>query len=227
MPALIETHTPEDAKSSASTPAPVPDDAAPSARGGKRLHGAAAEPQDKVVHSYDGIEEYDNHLPNWWLVTLFATIVFGIGYYFHYEVLRSGPSQLEAYEQSVAADRAAAAARARRAGALTDETFATLARDPAIVRAGQGVFTAQCVACHGPNGGGTIGPNLTDNAWIHGPRATQIYRTISEGVPARGMPAWGPQLGEERSQAVTAYLLTLRNTNVAGGKAPQGDVAAE
>jgi cytochrome c oxidase cbb3-type subunit 3 len=200
---------------------------APPPRTAARKHGSAAEPQDKVVHSYDDIEEYDNHLPNWWLVTLFATIVFGIGYYFHYEVLHSGPTHMEEYEQSVAADRAAAAARARRAGALTDDTLLTLSRDPATVRAGQAVFTAQCVACHGPNGGGTIGPNLTDNAWIHGGRPTQVYRTVLEGVAARGMPAWGPQLGEERSQAVTAYILTLRNTNVAGGKAPQGEVVAE
>jgi len=193
----------------------------------KVLHGTAAEPQDTVVHSYDGIEEYDNHLPNWWLFTLFATIVFGIGYYFHYEVLQSGPNQMAVYEASVAADRAEAAARARRMGALTDATFVTLSRDPATLRAGQAVFMAQCVACHGPNGGGTIGPNLTDNAWIHGARPTVMYRTITEGVAARGMPAWGPQLGEERTQAVTAYLLTLRNTNVPGGKAPQGDVVTE
>ena len=84
-----------------------------------------------------------------------------------------------------------------------------------------------CEACHTANGGGNIGTNLTDNAWIHGGRATQIYRVVLEGVPAKGMVAWGPQLGDERVQSVVAYVLTLRNTNVPGGKAPQGDVMAE
>jgi mono/diheme cytochrome c family protein len=96
------------------------------------------------------------------------------------------------------------------------------------IEKGRQVFEKMnCVACHTANGGGNIGPNLTDNAWIHGGRATQIYRVVLEGVPAKGMVAWGPQLGDERVQSVVAYVLTLRNTNVPGGKAPQGDVIAE
>ncbi len=182
---------------------------------------------DKVVHRYDDIEEFANHLPNWWLVTLHGAIVFAIGYWFHYEVLHSGPSSMESYEQSVAADRRAAAERARRAGAMTDDALVTLSRDPATVAAGQAVFMSNCVACHGANAGGTIGPNLTDRAWIHGGRPTQIYRTVLEGVAAKGMPAWGAQLGETRVQSAVAYVLTLRNTNAAGGKPAQGDNIVE
>ncbi len=183
--------------------------------------------EDKVVHRYDDIEEFDNHLPNWWLVTLYGAVIFAIGYWFHYEVFHSGPSSTESYEQSVAADRRAAAERARRTGAMTDEALVTLSHDPATVAAGRQIYTTNCVACHGANAGGIIGPNLTDNAWLHGGRATQIFRTVMEGVPARGMVAWGPQLGDERVQSVVAYVLTLRNTNVAGGKAAQGDVFTE
>ncbi len=183
--------------------------------------------EDKVVHAYDDIEEFDNHLPNWWLVTLYGAVVFAIGYWFHYEVFHSGPTSNEAYEQSVAVDRRAAAARARAAGAMTDDALVTLSHDTASVAAGQQIFTTNCVACHAANAGGIIGPNLTDNAWIHGGRPTQIFQTVLNGVPAKGMVAWGPQLGMERVQNVVAYVLTLRNTNVAGGKAPQGDVFTE
>ena len=83
------------------------------------------------------------------------------------------------------------------------------------------------VSCHLATGGGSIGPNLTDNAWLHGGRPTQMYRTVLEGVAARGMPAWGAQLGEAKVQAAVAYLLTLRNTIVAGGKAPQGEASVD
>ncbi len=183
--------------------------------------------EDKVVHTYDDIQEYDNHLPNWWLYTLYGAVVFALGYWFHYHVLHSGPSSTEAFEQSMAADRRAAAERARRAGAMTDDGLRALSQDSTTVNAGRVVFMQNCVACHLPSGGGSIGPNLTDNAWINGGRATQIFRTVSEGIAARGMPAWGAQLGEEKTQQVTAFVLTLRNTNAAGGKAPQGDVFNE
>lgn len=182
---------------------------------------------DKVVHRYEDIEEYDNHLPTWWLYTFYVAVVFSLGYWFHYHVLLSGTSIDEAFEQSMAADRRAAADRARRAGAMTDEGLRTLARDGATLREGQLVFAQNCVSCHQANGGGGIGPNLTDSAWLHGGRPTQIYRTVLEGVTARGMPAWGAQLGEARVQAAVAFVLTLRNTHVAGGKAPQGEPAAD
>ena len=183
--------------------------------------------ENRVVHTYDGIEEYDNRLPRWWLVTLYGTVVFALFYWFHYQVLHTGPSIAESYEHSVVADRRAAADRARRAGAMTDEALVSLSRDPATVQTGRGVFAQSCVACHATNGGGGIGPNLTDGAWLHGTRPTQILRTVNEGVLTKGMPAWGPQLGLDRVQSVVAYVLTLRDTNVPGGRSPQGTLAME
>jgi cytochrome c oxidase cbb3-type subunit 3 len=176
-----------------------------------------------IIHEYDGIQEQDNNLPTWWLYTLYLAIVFGVGYWFHYHVFQSGPSSQEEYRREMASVWAAEAARARAAGEMTPETLVALSRDEATVNEGRQVFATTCVACHGPNGGGTIGPNLTDAFWINGSAPDRIYRTVLDGVPARGMPAWGAQLGNERVQAVTAYVLTLRNTNVAGGKAPQGE----
>ena len=180
----------------------------------------------RVVHSYDDIEEYDNELPNWWLYTLFGAMVFALGYYFWYEVLHAGPSQQQTYEASRVEDRRRDAERARRMGAMNDDGLRTLSHDAATVEVGRALYAQNCVACHRADGGGLIGPNLTDNQWIHGGEPLRVFRTVSEGIAAKGMPAWGAQLGPDRTMSVVAYLLTLRNTNVAAGKAPQGDVYA-
>jgi cytochrome c oxidase cbb3-type subunit III len=106
---------------------------------------------------------------------------------------------------------------------MTPATLAALAKDKGTVAQGKQVFALTCIACHRQDGGGVVGPNLTDEFWIHGAAPDKIYDTISKGVPDKGMPAWGPQLGSERVQAVTAYVISIRGTNVPGGKAPQGD----
>ena len=156
-----------------------------------------------------------------------SAIVFALVYWFHYQVFHSGASLAESFESSMAADRRAAAERVRRAGAITDDGLLTLSRDPATIATGRAQFAQTCVVCHGAQGGGGIGPNLTDSAWLHGRRPTQILHTVMEGVPAKGMQAWGPQLGLERVTAVVSFVLTLRDTNVPGGKPPQGDVPTD
>jgi cytochrome c oxidase cbb3-type subunit 3 len=175
-----------------------------------------------VVHAYDDIQEYDNHLPNWWLYILYGTMAFGLLYFIHYHVLRTGESARAAYEREMQADWAAAAERARSMSTMTNEALLTLSRDAHTVAEGQQIFAQNCVACHAANAAGNIGPNLTDAYWLHGGAPTAIYRTVTEGVPARGMLAWGPQLGSRRVQSVVAYLLTIKNTNVAG-RPPQGN----
>lgn len=195
----------------------------------KAPRGRAAEQagsEARVVHTYDDIEEYDNELPNWWLYTLFGAMVFSIGYFFWYEVLRAGPSQQQSYEASRVEDRRRDAERARRMGSMSADSLRTLSRDTSTVAQGRELYNQNCVACHRADGGGLIGPNLTDNRWVHGGDALRILRTVSEGVAAKGMPAWGAQLGPDRTLSVVAYLLTLRNTNAAGGKAPEGEVYA-
>jgi cytochrome c oxidase cbb3-type subunit 3 len=174
--------------------------------------------RDQVVHEYDGIQEYDNRLPNWWLYTLFGTIVFAGWYWLHFETFKIGASPDAAYRAEVAAAEAEKAKTA-----VTPDQLVALAKDGAVVKAGQEVFMSTCVACHGPNAGGTIGPNLTDAFWLHGGAPDKIYGTVRDGFAAKGMPAWGPQLGEQKIRSVVAYVLTLRNTNVAGGKPPQGE----
>ncbi len=176
------------------------------------------------VHVYDDdIQECDNLLPRWWLYTLYGTILFALGYWFYFHVFGLGAMPVDTYRQELSAATAAEAARVRAAGAMTSERLDLLARDSALVQRGRELFASMCASCHGPSAGGLVGPNLTDEFWIHGGAPDAIYRTITEGVPARVMPAWGPQLGIDRVQAVTAYVLTLRNTHVPGGRAPQGE----
>lgn len=175
--------------------------------------------EDRVVHEVDGIQEYDNHLPRWWLLTLFGSIAFAAVYWFAYHGAGFAELPLARYEREAAARAKAAAA----AGVVTAAGLEAMARDPATVEQGKAVFAQNCVACHRADGGGSVGPNLTDAYWLHGSAPEAVYATIAKGITDKGMPTWLPQLGPERVQAATAYVLTLRGTDVAGGKAPQGE----
>jgi cytochrome c oxidase cbb3-type subunit 3 len=177
----------------------------------------------RIVHEYDGIQECDNNLPRWWLWTFYGAILFSTGYWFHYHTFGTGAHPMAAYDAEQAAIRAAEAERMKKAVAMTPAMLNTLSKDAATLKQGKEIFTTTCAACHGPNGGGVIGPNLTDAYWLHGGAPDQIYTLIKDGFILKGMPAWGPQLGDERVRAAAAYVISIKNTNVAGGKAPQGD----
>lgn len=178
---------------------------------------------ERVVHEVDGIQELDNRLPRWWLGTLYGSIVFAVVYWFGWQVLHIAETPRQAWDREVAVARAKEAAAAMALGELTPEALETMARSADVVEQGKQLFTSTCAACHRADGGGLIGPNLTDAFWIHGGGPTAIFGRVKDGVPDKGMPAWGPQLGEARVRAVAAYVLTLRNTNVPGGKLPQGE----
>ncbi|OJY28514.1 MAG: hypothetical protein BGO98_05420 [Myxococcales bacterium 68-20] len=181
-----------------------------------------SEAADQVIHEVDGIQEYDNKLPNWWLYTFYGAIAFGVGYWYWYESAQIGASPAQSYQAEL--DQAAAAQASEiTVGEATPEALAALAKDPSAVALGKQVFTSTCAACHRNDGGGSVGPNLTDEFWLHGGAPEKIFRTIASGVPDKGMPAWQPQLGALKTQAVTAYVLGLKGTNVAGGKVPQGE----
>ena len=173
---------------------------------------------DKVVHVYDDIREEDNQLPNWWLFILFATIVFGFGYWFVYHTIKKAPNPPEVYAADVDALKKARAA----ANPMSDDALAELAKDPAMVAAGREVFVSTCASCHAQEAQGLVGPNLTDKFWIHGDKPTDLAKAVDVGFPDKGMPPWGPVLGPDKVRKVTAYVLSIRNTNVAG-KEPQGE----
>ncbi len=168
-----------------------------------------------ILHEYDGIEEADNELPMWWIAIFIGTIVFGAVYWLVYEGYHAAPSA----RQELAA---AEAEQRKRAGVVNDEDLLAASKDQAAVAAGKAAFTTSCVACHGDKAQGQIGPNLTDAFWLHGGAPKDMLTTIKDGVPAKGMPTWGPVLGAGTVKNVVAYLLTVRNTN-APGKEPQGE----
>ncbi len=181
--------------------------------------------QDDPSHVYDGIVEHDNKLPLWWQLTLYGAVVFALVYWFGRR-LNAIATANETYAQDVAAERAAEADRARARGTIDDDLLVTLSRDPATLTKGKATFAASCAPCHRADGGGNIGPNLTDAYWLHGSKPTDLFKVASDGVPAKGMPTWGPQLGQDRIESVVAFVLSLKDTNVPGGKAPQGQLAA-
>jgi cytochrome c oxidase cbb3-type subunit 3 len=175
---------------------------------------------DPKMRTYDDIQEEDNRLPLWWLIILFGTSAFGFGYWFVFHSLKALPLPMEEYRAEVAAQKAARAA----ANPLGEEAFAAMLASSETIEAGHQVFMSTCVSCHGPNGEGLVGPNLTDAYWLHGNKPADIIRDVTEGFIEKGMPPWGPVLGDEKVRKVTAYVLSLKGKNLKGPRAPQGNL---
>lgn len=179
-------------------------------------------------HEYDGIRELDNMLPAWWLMTFWGAIIFGVAYWGFYETTGAGMTSAEALAEEISLAESAADARAlelEKAGKApwsNDASLVALAKDQGALERGKSLFEANCAACHKTDGSGLIGPNLTDPYTIHGHAPTAVFKVVAEGVVAKGMPAWKPQLGPTQTADVTAYVLSMTDKNVAGGKAPQG-----
>ena len=181
--------------------------------------------RDRLLpHAQDGIEEYDNPLPGWWVWIFWATIVFSVGYWAYYQV-GPGPSVVAVYEaemREVAARQPATPA----AGAMTDQALLALGKNSGALAKGKEIFSTRCMPCHGDRGQGIVGPNLTDDYWLHGGRPSEIYHTITEGVPEKGMVPWKSQFSPEEIAAVTAYVLTLHGTHPPNPKPPEGQKVA-
>lgn len=173
----------------------------PPARRGKKPKEDAVRP-----HVYDGIQEFDKRLPNWWLWTLYGAIIFSLGYWFIMHQSGAELSPEATIGRKLARLQAEAAARAT--GPLSDDQMWALSQNPDVVAAGKATFLATCAACHGENLQGGIGFNLADNEWVHGGKPNEIIRTITNGVVEKGMQAWGSQLGERKIQEVAAFILS-------------------
>ena len=175
---------------------------------------------DLLSSNYDGIQEYDNDLPRWWQALFILTIVFSVVYVFVYHVSSNVSSEAELQQElgQLAAQNPKPAAPEFDSAALL-----ALVKSPGRVTAGKATFQTNCAPCHGPEGQGVIGPNLTDNFWIHGGAITDIRRVVESGVPDKGMVPWKGLLGSAQMDEVTAYIFSIRGSNPANPKAPQGD----
>lgn len=185
---------------------------------------------DKPIagHEYDGIQELNNPLPKWWLATFYGTIIFAIFYFGYYE-LGNGPSHDETLDAAMARiegryeearEEAAAAAPA------TEEVdVAAVMNDADAMAVGKAQFDIKCMPCHGMNGEGTIGPNLTDKYWIHIDGGLEgILQSFREGYPEKGMPPWGQLIPPEEHVPLAVYVMSLQGTNPPNAKEPQGEL---
>lgn len=175
------------------------------------------------AHSYDGIQEYDNPLPTWWNILFIVTIVHSIGYGFWYHLGGPGKSMAEEYQaaHNEYEDKRVAREKAELA-TVNEDVLAKTAADAAKIGKGREVFLQKCLACHGANGEGLVGPNLTDNFQKNGASRMDIYKTVRGGVAGTAMIAWADQLSAEEMVDVSAYIGTLRGQNLPG-KAAEGN----
>ncbi len=174
-------------------------------------------------HDYDGIQEYDNDLPRWWLWLFAITVVIAVVYPFIYDF---GPGQFasETVYQEMLALLEEKKSKETTKVEINEDFLLKLTKSPEVLAEGQGLYTTRCFACHADKGAGLVGPNLTDDYWIHGGKIMDIHKVISNGVLEKGMLAWKDQLTPNQLNAVVAFVWTLHGVNPPNAKAPQGDL---
>jgi len=180
-----------------------------------------SEPQ-LTGHEYDGIVEYDNPMPAWWRRSFWATVVFSLAYYVHYQLTGNGASVEEVYANEMREQRELMAASAI-GQEVNEEGLARLMHDPAMMKDARSLFVLRCSQCHADRGQGNIGPNLTDEYWLYGSASLlDLHEIIGNGRPQKGMPMWSRTLRPVELAELAAFVGTLRGTNVPG-RPPQGN----
>jgi cytochrome c oxidase cbb3-type subunit 3 len=175
-------------------------------------------------HNYDGIKELDNNLPPWWIYGFYASIVFAAVYLIKYHVF-NGDNQYTELETEYAEAKIAIENYKKTAKDLVDINTVELLTDASDLKAGQAIFETNCVACHKSDGGGGIGPNLTDKYWMLGGGIKNVFKTVSEGGrDGKGMIAWKQLLKPAEMAQVSSYILQFQGTTPAEPKAAEGDI---
>lgn len=178
-------------------------------------------------HSYDGIRELDNVLPPWFTWSFIGTIIFGLVYLWRFHASANpAPDQYQEYEHSVAQAKIKLDAYLASKGDAVDETNVVMLGG-ADIDAGKKLYTASCVACHGANGEGGVGPNLTDDFWLHGGTIGDVFKTIKLGVVEKGMQSWKDVFSATQIAQLSSYIKSIHGTNPPNAKAPQGDAFKE
>jgi len=178
----------------------------------------------QLDHDYDGIKELDNSLPPWWIYGFYFTILFAGVYMYRYHISKSAPLQVEELAvEKVQAEKEKIAFMANMANSV-DESSIAYQPTPDLLSEGKAIFVKNCVSCHGPEAqGASIGPNLTDEYWIHKGGIKDIFKTIKNGVQEKGMIPWGQQLSNTQMAAVATFIKSLQDSHPENPKAPQGE----
>lgn len=174
-------------------------------------------------HEYDGIQELDNPAPAWFQFLFYITIVFAVIYMIHYHMIGKQNTSFDEYMQEVTVAQQQKD-ELLRTGALINENNVKVLTDAADIDKGKEIFTVNCVSCHNTDGGGGVGPNLTDQYWVHGGGIKNVFSTIKYGVPAKGMISWQTQLSPKQMNQVASYVLTFEGKTPANPKAPEGNI---
>lgn len=190
-----------------------------------KLKPVTEEAELDLGHEYDGIRELNNRLPPWWLYGFYASILFAVIYLWRFHVSHNGPSSKEEYERSVAKAELRIQEYLKKKGEAVDENTVTILTSPEDVAAGKTIFLKSCAACHKESGAGDVGPNLTDDYWMHGNDIKSIFKTIRYGINA--MPQWQNQYSNKQIAQVASYIKTLHGTNPPNPKEPQGTLQKE
>ena len=184
------------------------------------------EDEKKILldHNYDGIHELNHPLPAWWLGIFYTCIAFAIGYFIYYSVM-SGPTLMDEYKEEMALVEKAAAEWEAKNNQFDTEKYNTFVATAKAKKLGKKTFRRKCKACHGADGGGLVGPNLTDNYWKNGDGSIEaIYKVIDKGVVDKGMEAWGLKLSKDQLMAVTEYVRQFKGTTPENPKEAEGNL---
>jgi cytochrome c oxidase cbb3-type subunit 3 len=190
-----------------------------------KINNSVAIEKEKDIlldHDYDGIRELDNSLPPWWKYGFYLTIFISVIYVYYYHISGNGPSSLDEFNTEVAEGNAAVAAYLATAADKVDENTITVTSDAAVIATGKELFETNCSACHAKDGGGGVGPNLTDAYWLHQGDIKSIFKSIKYGWKEKGMKSWKEDFSAKQIAALSNYVYTLKGTKPLAPKDPQG-----
>lgn len=209
---------------SSSSPSPDRSDR-PRSEDASALYGRT---HDQLIqgHRYDGIKEYDNPMPGWWVWIFWASVAFSVVYFVGitwFDFVDTYEDDLAQSQQALEMQRAAYA-EANPTFNATPTSLANFVDNPDRVAAGEETYQSLCASCHGDQGQGVIGPNLADAYWIHGGSNMDIYNILTEGVAAKGMPAWDASLRPEERAELVAFIRSIQGTDPPNAKEPQGEL---
>ncbi len=195
-----------------------------------KLNAAVSLDREKDIdlnHDYDGIRELDNKIPPWWNWTFAFTIIFSVVYLWRYHIAHTAPLQKEEYEIAMRKGEEKKQAFLKNAANNVDENTIKML-DADGIAAGKALYAANCVACHGANGeGAQVGPNLTDDYWIHKGSISDIFKSIKYGWVDKGMKSWKDDFSPVQMAQLASFVQSLKGTKPANAKEPQGDLYTE